>query len=168
MTPKKLAALILSLLLALGYSFLEGRMGDTLQGTVTRVVDGDTVVVNVEGTERRVRLLGVDTPETVHPKKPVQYYGKEASNFTKTSLLGRQVWLEYDAAPLDKYQRHLAYIWLEKPERDEAAVRRGMFNARLLLEGYAEVLTIQPNSRYSELFTEFQQEARRARRGLWK
>ncbi len=56
-------------------------------------------MVVVDGAERRVRLLGVDTPETVHPNKPVQFYGKEASNFTKESLTGKSVWLEYDSNP---------------------------------------------------------------------
>ena len=60
-----------------------------IMGKVTRVVDGDTAVINVDGEDRRVRLLGVDTPETVHPNKPVQYYGKEASNFTKESITNK-------------------------------------------------------------------------------
>ena len=139
-----------------------------MEGVVSRVVDGDTLVVNVDGQARRVRLLGVDTPETVHPNKDVQFYGPEASAFTKRELAGRRVWLEYDAAPLDHYQRHLAYIWLEPPSRGEEAIRRGMFNARLLLEGYAKVLTIQPNSRYAGLFVRLEGEARAANRGLWR
>ncbi|MBQ9564892.1 MAG: thermonuclease family protein [Synergistaceae bacterium] len=142
--------------------------GDLLQGTVTRVVDGDTLVVEVDGQSRRVRMLGVDTPETVHPNKEVQYYGPEASAFTKKELTGQRVWLEYDVAPLDRYQRHLAYIWTEKPSGGEAAIRKGMFNARLLLGGYAKVMTIQPNSRHADLFVKLQEEARKARRGLWK
>lgn len=143
------------------------QVGDKLEGTVKRVVDGDTLLVEVDGQSRRVRLLGVDTPETVHPNKEVQFYGPEASAFTKKELTGKHVWLEYDVAPLDRYQRHLAYIWLEAPSNGEAAIRRGMFNARLLLGGYAKVLTIQPNSRYADLFVRFQEEARKAKRGLW-
>ena len=149
-------------------SVSQPQKGDRLQATVTRVVDGDTLVVDVEGQQRRVRMLGVDTPETVHPNKEVQFYGPEASAFTKKELTGKRVWLEYDVAPLDRYQRHLAYIWTEKPSDGEAAIRRGMFNARLLLEGYAKVMTIQPNSRYADLFVRFQEEARRGNRGLWK
>ncbi|MBR0094185.1 MAG: thermonuclease family protein, partial [Synergistaceae bacterium] len=96
-------------------------------GVVARVVDGDTAVIRVDGKERRVRFLGVDTPETVHPTKGVQPYGKEASNFTKDSLNGRQVWLEYDKSPTDRYNRDLAYVWLTKPGRiDDEAVRRNM------------------------------------------
>ena len=153
---------------SVGQNSQQPKKGDMLQATVTRVVDGDTLVVKVDGQSRRVRMLGVDTPETVHPNKEVQAYGPEASAFTKKELSGRTVWLEYDVAPLDRYQRHLAYIWTEKPESGEAAIRRGMFNARLLLGGYAKVMTIQPNSRYADLFVRFQEEARKARRGLWK
>ena len=167
MTPRKLVFLLVLLFLGFLAPHWERRTGDFLEGVVTNVVDGDTLVVKVEGESRRVRLIGVDTPETVHPRKPVQYYGREASAFTKQALSGRRVWLEYDVAPLDRYQRHLAYVWVERPARDEDAVRRGMFNARLLLEGYGRVMTIQPNSRYADLFARLQAEARKAGRGLW-
>ncbi|MDR1732419.1 MAG: thermonuclease family protein [Synergistaceae bacterium] len=164
---KKLLSLIGAIVLGLFYSFYEPR-GDVLQGTVVQVVDGDTVVVAVAGEKRRVRLIGVDTPETVHPRKPVQYYGKEASAFTKKNLQNKSVWLEYDVAPLDKYNRHLAYLWLAKPGKGEEAIRRDMFNAQLVLGGYGKVMTIQPNSKYADLFVKFQQEARTERRGLWQ
>ena len=141
---------------------------DIISGVVSKVVDGDTAVINVDGQDRRVRLLGVDTPETVHPNKPVQFYGKEASNFTKQSLTGRRVWLEYDKSPLDRYQRHLAYVWLERPASiNEKTIRRDMFNARLLLDGYAKVMIINPNRRYKDLFNKFQSEAQSAKKGLW-
>lgn len=168
MSPGRRILFLGLLILGILAAYWEQRTGDLLEGVVTDVVDGDTVLVDVAGDVRRVRLIGVDTPETVHPRKPVQHYGPEASAFTKQALSGQRVWLEYDVAPLDKYQRHLAYVWLERPERDEEAVRRGMFNARLLLEGYGRVMTIQPNSRYSDLFARFQAEARAARRGLWR
>ena len=168
MSPGRRLLFLGLLILGILAAYWEQRTGDLLEGVVTNVVDGDTVLVDVAGDVRRVRLIGVDTPETVHPRKPVQHYGPEASAFTKQALSGQRVWLEYDVAPLDKYQRHLAYVWLERPGRDEEAVRRGMFNARLLLEGYGRVMTIQPNSRYSDLFARFQAEARSARRGLWR
>ena len=141
---------------------------DFVSGVVVRAVDGDTAVIKVDGQERRVRLLGVDTPETVHPNKPVQFYGKEASRFTKDSLNGRRVWLEYDANPQDRYQRHLAYVWLENPKTiNEASIRESMFNARLLLGGYAKVMIIKPNKRYEAEFRKFENEAKNAKRGLW-
>jgi micrococcal nuclease len=158
--------LVGALLLGVFYLFFAPE-GDVLRGVVTRVTDGDTIQVNVSGEKRTVRLLGVDTPETVHPKKPVQFYGKEASNFTKANLTNKTVWLEYDVAPLDRYNRHLAYVWLTKPGSDENSIRRGMFNAQLLLQGYGKVMTIQPNSKHAALFVKFQEEARTKKRGLW-
>lgn len=137
--------------------------------SVRRVVDGDTIVVDFPtGEQERVRLIGVNTPETVHPKKPVEYYGKEASDFTKKELTGKKVWLQMDVQVRDRYQRALGYIWLEPPQENESTIRRGMFNARLLLDGYGQVMTIQPNSRYAEMFVGFQREARAKGRGLWK
>ena len=141
---------------------------DIVAGVVVRAVDGDTAVVKVDGQEKRVRFLGVDTPETVHPNKPVQFYGKEASNFTKESLNGRRVWLEYDENPQDRYGRHLAYIWLSKPsDINEDSIRANMFNAKLLLGGYAKVMIIKPNKRYESLFKKFQDEARQSGLGVW-
>jgi micrococcal nuclease len=83
---------------------------------VTRVVDGDTFCCKPDvGGEIKVRLIGVDTPETVHPSKPVEYYGKEASNFTKGLLEGQQVFLDIDPqqGKIDKYGRTLAYVYRE-------------------------------------------------------
>ena len=152
----------------LNFSGNEPGNQDFVQAVIVRAVDGDTAVVKVDGQERRVRFLGVDTPETVHPNKPVQFFGKEASNFTKESLNGRRVWLEYDANPQDRYGRHLAYIWLNNPKTiNETSIRENMFNAKLLLGGYAKVMIIKPNKRYESEFRKFQEEARRARLGVW-
>ena len=170
--PKKLILLAVAAVAAYffgGQGFFE-QQDDSgfIVGTVTRVVDGDTAVIMVDGQERRVRLLGVDTPETVHPNKPVQFYGKEASNFTKQNLTGQRVWLEYDKNPQDRYSRHLAYIWTAKPTNiTDETMRRDMFNARLLLGGYAKVLIIKPNTRYAKEFAAFENEAKSSRRGLW-
>ena len=144
---------------------------------IERVVDGDTAIVSFifdDGSKylkERVRFLGVNTPETVHPNKPVEFYGKEASNFTKSQLTDQIVWLQTDIEVKDRYGRMLAYVWLREPsEKDfdnEDSIREYMFNAKLLLDGYAQLMTIQPNSRYSNLFVYFQREAREAKKGLW-
>ena len=172
--PKKIILLIVAAIALYffgGQGLLEEQEQDDsgfVAGTVTRVVDGDTAVITVDGTERRVRFLGVDTPETVHPNKPVQYYGKEASAFTKQSLTGKRVWLEYDKSPQDRYSRHLAYIWTAKPKSiNTETMKRDMFNARLLLGGYAKVMIIKPNNRYAKQFTEYESEARNAGLGVW-
>ncbi|PZN06285.1 thermonuclease family protein [Thermaerobacter composti] len=137
---------------------------------VVDVIDGDTLEVEPLGgaplPSTRVRLIGVNTPE-VHGE--VEPYGPEAARFTRRHLAGRVVWLEKDVSETDRYGRALRYVWLvEPPERPTPAhVREGMFNAILLLEGYAQVVTYPPDVRYADLFVRFQREAREAERGLW-
>lgn len=156
---------------------LEVRRNTVYKARIERVVDGDTAIISFifdDGSKylkERVRFIGVNTPETVHPNKPVEYYGKEASNFTKKELSDKTVWLQTDVEVKDRYGRMLAYVWLKEPTKDELdneeAIREYMFNAKLLLDGYAQLMTVQPNSRYSNLFVHFQREARQESRGLW-
>jgi len=132
---------------------------------VTRVVDGDTVYVSLNGREEKVRLIGVDTPESTTQVEP---YGKEAAAYTESRLAGKQVYPELDAGERDKYGRLLAYVWLEKPANDgEAEVRAKMYNAELLLNGCAQVMTVPPNVKYADLFVKLQREARETGKGLW-
>ena len=172
LSPKQLILLFIVVLAIYFTGFNENDNGSDnnfISGTVSRVIDGDTLILNVSGHDRRVRLLGVDTPETVHPKKKTEFYGPEASNFTKKNLTGKKIWLEYDKSPRDKYNRHLAYIWLVKPQIiDENSIKNYMFNAKLLLGGYAKKLIIKPNSKYADIFSKFELEARNLKRGLWK
>ncbi|WP_258359433.1 thermonuclease family protein [Moorella sulfitireducens] len=138
--------------------------------TVTEVVDGDTLHVKINGREEKVRLIGVNTPEIAHPDLGIKEepYGKEALGYTQKRLDSRQVYLELDVGERDKYGRLLAYVWLEKPANDsEAEVRAKMYNAELLLNGYAQVMTVPPNVKYADLFTKLQQEAREAGKSLW-
>jgi micrococcal nuclease len=121
---------------------------------VTRVIDGDTLQIS---TGEKVRLIGVDTPETKDPRKPVQPFGQEASAFTKQLVEGQEVRLEFDVQRQDKYGRTLAYVY----------VRDKMLNAELVRQGFAQVATYPPNVRYQERFRQLQREAREARRGLW-
>lgn len=125
----------------------------------TRVVDGDTLVVDMGGgAQEKVRLIGVDTPETVHPSKPVGYFGKEASAFTKHMAAGKNVRLEYDQQKRDKYNGLLAYVYLED----------GTFlNAEIIKQGYGFAYTRFP-FRYMNQFRQYEKEAREASRGLWK
>jgi micrococcal nuclease len=121
------------------------------------VVDGDTIEVAVAGRRETVRLLGVDTPETVHPHRPVECFGPEASAFTHSRLLGRTVGLTFDRVRRDRYGRLLAYV--------EVDGRR--FNDVLLAGGYATLLVIPPNGAHGRTMLERELEARRAGRGLW-
>jgi len=176
--PKKIILLIIAAVAIYfsggSFSFLDFNNenvndSEIVSGVVARVIDGDTADIRVNGSDRRVRFLGVDTPETVHPTKGVQPHGKEASNFTKETLTARDVWLEYDKNPTDRYNRHLAYVWLSKPEKiNDETIRRDMFNAKLLAQGYAKVMIIKPNNRYEKLFKEIQNEAEKSKLGIWE
>lgn len=137
--------------------------------TITKHVDGDTVYIKrQDGTEEKLRFIGVNTPETKHPTKGVEFYGKEASNYTKRELLGKTIYLEKDVSDKDKYDRLLRYIWLQEPtEINEKEIREKMFNARLLLDGYAQVSTFPPDVKYQDIFLKLQEEARKSNKGLW-
>ena len=131
---------------------------DAVRAKVQRVSDGDTFVATVRGRRERVRVIGVDTPESVDPNRPDEPYGQEASDFAKHYLDGETVRLAGDAEPRDRYGRMLAYVWLED----------GTFwNALLVAEGYAQQLTIPPNVTYADLFRRLAREARQHDRGLW-
>lgn len=114
--------------------------------SVTRVVDGDTVIVDIDGVETRVRMIGVDTPESVHPDESRNSKsGKLASEFTKEQLLNKEIYLEYDKDKEDDYGRTLAYIYLD--EKGEH-----MYQEVLLANGYANIMIIAPNNKYEEFF----------------
>ncbi|MFZ5595494.1 MAG: thermonuclease family protein [Bacillota bacterium] len=139
-----------------------------IRAEVTRVVDGDTIHVNINGKDETVRLIGVDTPETVKPNSPVERYGKEASNFTKAQLGKKTVYLEKDVEERDRYGRLLAYVWLAPPEEiNDKEIRAKMFNTRLLADGYAQLMTVPPNVKYVDSFIVYQREARERNKGLW-
>jgi micrococcal nuclease len=124
---------------------------------VTRVVDGDTVEVEIGGREEDVRYIGVDTPETVKPEEPVQCFGPEASDFNHGLVEQKWVRLVFDRERRDVYGRLLAYVFLE-----------GRFvNAELVRRGFARTLTIPPNTRYAKRFKRLQSAAAQAGRGLW-
>lgn len=129
---------------------------------VVRVVDGDTLILDIENSETRVRLIGVDTPESVHPdKNKNSEEGKEASEFTKEQLKNKSVYLEYDKDVEDDYGRTLAYVYMDKRGSE-------MLQDILLKNGYASVKTILPNIKYAEHFKSVQKEAKSKKIGLWK
>jgi len=127
---------------------------------VVRVVDGDTVVVSVGGTEESARLIGVDTPETKRPDTPVECFGPEASD-RLTALLppGTPVRLELDREPRDRYGRLLVYL---HRTTDDAFI-----NEALVREGYADALAIEPNTAFDDRFAAAVATARHDRVGLW-
>lgn len=137
--------------------------------TVTKHVDGDTVYIkHQDGTEEKLRFIGINTPETKHPTKEVEFFGKEASNYTEKELLGKTIYIEKDVSDKDKYGRLLRYVWLQEPTKiNEKEIREKMFNAILLLNGYAQVSTFPPDVKYQDIFLKFQEEAKKSSKGLW-
>lgn len=134
-----------------------GDLPDGPDVAVERIVDGDTIVVD---GGQRVRLTGIDTPETVHPQRPVECFGREASAFISQLIPpGTPVRLEMDVQSADRYGRTLAYVW-----RLGDAVH---VNLAMVLAGYAQVHTVPPNVRHQELYLEAQRDAREQGRGLW-
>jgi micrococcal nuclease len=131
---------------------------EAVEGTVVRVVDGDTIHVRVGIRVEKVRYIGVNTPELHHPRKGEEPGGREAATLNRTLVDGRRVRLETDVQTRDRYGRLLAYVW----------VGETMVNAELVRRGYAQVMTIPPNVRHQALFLTLQREARDADRGLWR
>ena len=125
---------------------------------VSRVIDGYTIELE---TGERVRYIGIDTPETVHPTRPIEYYGREASEANIKLVEGNSVRLEFDIQERDQYGRLLAYVFLLAEHGDI------FVNAWLVQNGYAKVSTYPPNVKYVEVFKYLQGEARRNNLGLW-
>lgn len=122
---------------------------------VKKVIDGDTVELE-DG--RTVRFIGIDTPETKHPSKGVECYGKEASEANRTLLEGKEVMLEKDVSETDRYQRLLRYVYVEDM----------MVNEYLVLQGFAFSSSYPPDVKHQERFVQAQKEAFEKERGLWR
>ena len=160
--PRRGSALLVAALAATslgGWRLGVARAGPARRGwaRVTAVVDGDTIDVDWAGRRERVRLLGVDAPETVDPHRPVGCYGPEASAFTHRRLQGRTVRLSFDRRHRDRYGRLLAYVEIDSHR----------FNDELLTAGYARLLVIPPNGLHGRAMLTEELAARSAARGLW-
>lgn len=131
---------------------------------VIRVVDGDTFIIDMKGSDTRIRLIGVDTPESVHPNKEVEAFGLEASAYLKQLLTGQSVTLKYDQANTatdhrDKYKRLLAYAYRSSDSL--------FINAELIKQGFGHAYTVFPFEEMQN-FLQYEREARTANRGLWQ
>jgi micrococcal nuclease len=150
---------ILVLLILIGLQLLQHQTGLITRQhqplyPVERVVDGDTIVVKSIG---KVRYIGINTPEIHHPTKGVEYFGQEAYAANQRLVAGKQVRLEYDVQTKDKYGRTLAYVYAGST----------FINAKLLEDGYAQVMTIPPNVKHADYFRTLQHQAKTEGRGLW-
>jgi micrococcal nuclease len=145
-------------------SYTQADITKMIPAKVVKHVDGDTVQIEIDnpppplGQSEKIRMIGVDTPETVHPKKEVEYFGKEASDYTKKALLGKPVYIALDWDTRDKYGRLLAYIYTADGK---------CHNAELVKQGYAHAYTYFP-FQFLDEFRLLEQEARSAKRGLWR
>jgi micrococcal nuclease len=128
--------------------------------TIDYVVDGDTVDVLIDGREERIRLIGIDTPETKRPDTDIECYGPEATAFTESLLpVGTPVRIERDTVNRDDYGRLLGYLY----RADD-----GIFiNYELVRQGFAQPLSIEPNTTYRDLFVDAASAAEQANAGLW-
>ena len=133
---------------------------DKIYYSVVKVVDGDTIDVVIDGTTERLRLIGINTPETVDPRKTVQCFGKEASGKAKSLLTGAKVSLEQDSSQgeRDTYGRLLVYVFLEDGTH---------FNQYMIAEGYAHEYTYRIPYKYQAEFKAAQASARANEKGLW-
>ena len=157
--PKTLLTIVVLVTIStLGWLLGEQRRAAIVPYRVVDVLDGDTIVVRrAGGHDETIRLLGIDTPETHHPTKPVGCFGPEASAFTSRRLFGQVVTLEDDVERHDIYGRRLAYVYLHG-ER---------FNDELLRRGYARLLVIEPNRAHARTMLDEELDAEQHARGLW-
>ena len=149
---------LLAVLAWLAYAALQPPRPEVLRGVGVRAVDGDTLVVRLDGGhQERVRVIGVDTPEDVDPRRPVQCYSRRAAAFTARTVEGRRVALTVGRESRDRYGRLLAYVYL-----------RGKFvNAALVELGYARTMSIPPNTAHAGELASLERRAALDGRGLW-
>ncbi|GAA4737026.1 hypothetical protein GCM10023328_16960 [Modestobacter marinus] len=153
----KIAATVAAAALVVGAGVVHEAVSGPVTATVTKVVDGDTIDVRYDGETRRVRLLNVDTPESVDPAKPVECLAPEATQYLKSRLpIGIEVRLEHDEEKYDRYDRELAAVFLGDD----------LVNADIAREGFGVALVVEPNKRFYPPVRQAQDAARGAGRGL--
>lgn len=129
---------------------------------VSSVVDGDTIEVEIDGQKKKLRYIGINTPETVDPRKGVECFGKEASQENKNLVLGKEVFLDKDISDTDRFGRLLRYVYLKLEDNKKLFV-----NDYLIRSGYAYAATFPPDVKFKEIFAEAEREAREKQLGLW-
>lgn len=135
--------------------------GELQRAEVVRVVDGDTIVVRVDGREERLRYIGIDAPESVQPDAPIECFGPEASQANEDLVAGQSVWLEADEENRDRFGRLLRYVYVE------VNGARTMLNLYLVERGYAEAGNYLPNDRYENRLFNAEATAQARGAGLW-
>ena len=136
---------------------------DNTKFLVTKVIDGDTFHIKINSADISVRMIGIDTPETVDPRRAVGCFGKKASDETKRLLEGKIVVLTKDITDTDKYNRLLRYVFLPISGGESLFV-----NDYLVRQGFAKYYTYPPYVKYNDRFLQAEKEARENLRGLWQ
>ncbi len=136
-----------------------------------RAVDGDTIKVNIDGEEFTVRMIGIDTPESVHPdKEKNNEFGEMASKFTKSMFSENQtIYLEKDVSDTDKYGRLLRYVWLSPSDNlnDGTEIEEKMYNAVCVKEGFAKSVRYGKDTKHADTFDKLEKNAYENQKGLW-
>jgi len=137
------------------------------EATVTKVVDGDTIWVTIDGKEEKVRLIGINCPEYT---KEIEPYGKEATEFTTNALLGKTIYLQKDISDKDSYDRLLRYVWTEDVSNkiDDSNVLDYLFNYTLVNEGLAESNYYKPDIKYQKILENAETQAKENKKGMWQ
>ena len=140
--------------------FSEEWSADKENAIVSRIVDGDTVELS-DG--RKLRYIGIDTPESVNPRKEVECFSKEASKANEILVLNKEVWLEKDITDSDRYGRVLRYVYIVDPETKKVI----FVNQKLVSQGFAHAYRYEPDTKYYDLFKSLENQAKSTQRGLW-
>lgn len=139
---------------------------ELIEAKVTKVIDGDTIWVDINGEEFKLRFIGINCPEYTTKIEP---YGKEATEFTTNCLTDKIVYLQTDIADKDKYDRLLRYVWLEKiDEINEENIKKYLFNAIIVKEGLAKSNYYEPNTTLQTYLENLENEAKNKKIGMWK
>lgn len=135
---------------------------------VTRVIDGDTIWVNIGGDKEKVRFIGINAPELARDGKKAQFMAEEARDFVEKTIKDKEIYLEKDLTDRDKYDRLLRYIYLEKPSEDPSfeEIRDKSLNGILVKEGLAYSNYYKPNIKYQDFLEKLEDEAKENRMGI--
>lgn len=132
------------------------------EALVLKVIDGDTIEVQLGEEISSVRYIGIDTPETVDPRKAVECFGKEAANENKKLVGGKQIILVKDISEMDKFGRLLRYVYVKLSDENNLFV-----NDYLIRAGFAKAVTFPPDVKFTDQFLQAEKQAREAKRGFW-
>lgn len=153
----------------IGKDFTKNEQEDSfLKAKVTKVIDGDTIKVDIDGEIYKVRFIGINCPEIGQNE---EFFGKEAKEFTKEKLYGKEIFLQKDVSETDKYGRLLRYVWLEKPKdlnnpsKDE--IRDSSINGILVREGFAKANYYPPDTSYTKFLKEIEKQAKKENLSMW-